>query len=167
MRFERLVIFGWLLIGIHGGAFACNASYDRGIVQVHCARIEGDPKPLKAFMRDLGGGNVVVTGVLATALENPGITGLTIITTPSFHAAVVSGTHSACGGSTVLKPSVTQTGNNVDIQLKMLIGVTEPHACQNVLLAGLRFAEAVPFLSVGNVRALTYSVNGIPITPEF
>jgi len=163
----QLVAALFFAAAMHSSALACNASFRGLFVSVPCLEIAGDARPFRGSLTHAGGNNFVASTVLQTTLENPSISGLAIISTPSFYTAVVSGHHAACGGSVVLKPTITQVGNNVDIQVKMRVGVVPPDACANVLLAALPFAEGVPFLAVGDVRALTYSVNGVPITPGF
>ena len=165
----RLVICGCLIGGMHASAFACNALYQPaiGLLRVPCLDIFGDSRVFSATLQNTGGKDFVVTDVREVPLADPLVTGLQVFATVGFHVAAVSGFYGACGDATVLKPTVTQSENNIDVRVKMRVPEVEDVGCQVGSVAFQPFSEAVGFFLIGDARARTYSVNGKPITPKF
>ena len=165
----RIVVLGWLIAAVHSSAFACGALYQptNGLLSLPCLDIFGDSRIFSATLQHAGGQNFVVTDVRELELVEPLVIGFRIFAAPNFHVAAVSGFYGACGSAALLKPTVTQTGDNVDVRVKVRVPPVNDPGCQVASVALQPFSEAATFFLIGDVHAKTYSINGKPASPTF
>jgi hypothetical protein len=102
-------------------------------------------------------GKFMVAAAEEFTVENPTITGLRILLTPS-PAAVVFGEYASGCVTTYPKASFMEKGNNIDIRV---MG-RKPAGAMCTAVMG-PFVEALSLAGVSNPETRTYSVNGVPI----
>jgi hypothetical protein len=168
MGATRLFVFTFLIAVLHTAAFACGDAVYRpadGSLSVPCFNVTGDLRTLTATLQNTGGNNFVVTDVREVPSIDPLVIAFHVFAQPGLHVATVSGFYGACGGATVVKPTLTQTGDNIDIRVK--VRVPPVIGCEVAAVAAQPFSEAVGFFLTGDARTKTYFLNGKPVTPTF
>ena len=156
--------------GVHTAALACESQYDAAarVARIPCVSIVGGTQSFGVVLEWTGGNNFVLTSSEEYALVNPTVSSLRILATvsgilaaPPF-VAIIYGYYSGGCVSAYGRPSVVQTGNNIDIRLKARVLTRTDVACTAALVP---FAEIVSLLA--SSPTYTYSVNGVSITPTF
>jgi hypothetical protein len=157
-----------LLAGMHGLAFACGASYDpaTAAASVPCFDVPMEARSSSVSLQSSGTNAFVVSTGQTFTLADPVMAKLHILTSPT-PTAIVTGFYSPCAGGSVSKPTFVRTGNTIDIRIKLRVPSVRDWTCEASPWAMRPFAEAVRLVTVNDLQAQTYSVNGAPVEPIF
>jgi hypothetical protein len=168
-RLLFLVALGSWIGCTQAAELRCDVTYDsrNNSLSIPCLNIFGDTNSYAAFLRDTGGLKFSVEGrVQEWDLVDPDVSSLRIVTAPIPIAVIVGESHRTACWFLHHRPTFVQSGNNIDIQIKLRIPGAPLISIADCALPP-PFAEAVHLVGVTNPMAHTYSINGIAIAPNF
>lgn len=145
-------------------ALGCVSAYDptAQAAYISCVGL-GETQAFAVSLAWAGGNTFTLTSSQEYVVQDAGVDSLKILTIP-VPIAIIYGAYGDGCTSAYGRPSLTQTGTNLDIRIKQQRPLSLDFACTQALVP---FVEVVSLPDAAGTQSYTYSVNGVSITPTY